>query len=342
MKLNIKPKRLPSGAWHTQIQIEGRRYSITRDTKQECIDAAVILQVKAAEASDDIKKIAYDKVTLRGCLNDYINRRTNVLSPSTLRGYDSIVRNRFKDYMDLPLSKITDWQTMVNDEAEQVSAKTVHNAWGLVYPAINEYGICPKKVLLPQIVEKDSDIIEFDKMQMFLDSIKGDENELAILLALHGLRRSEIFAVDKKDIVDGIIRVRGSVVIGRDGKFVEKETNKNSPSRRDVPILIDRVKVLVRQAPDGKLCPADNHAAYDAVKEHCEKCGLPHVSLHGLRHSFASLCYHLRLSEKETMKLGGWKDHNTMKKIYTHLEKKDETDAALKLKDFFKDIKRMG
>lgn len=335
MKINIKPKKLPSGSWRVQMQINGKKHSVTRKTKQECIDAVILLQVSQLHGSEDDKKIAYDKVTLRQCVKDYINKRVNVLSPSTLRGYDSIEQNRFKDYMDLPLSKINDWQKVINDEAAVVSAKSVHNGWGLVCPAINEYGIYPKRVVLPQIAKKDTDIIEYDKMQEFIDSIKDDKNELAILLALHGLRRSEIFALDKSDVTGGVIHVRGAVVMGRDGEFIAKETNKNQSSRRDVPILIDRVKALVKKAPDGKLCPADNHAAYNAVKEHCRKCGLPDVSLHGLRHSFASLCYHLKLSEKETMQLGGWNDYNTMRKIYTHLAQKDESEATDKLKNFF-------
>ena len=57
--------------------------------------------------------------------------------------------------------------------------------------------------------------------------------------------------------------------------------------------------------------------------------------MHALRHSFASLAYSLGLSELATMRLGGWADYGTMRKIYTHLSKHDLADAADTLSDFF-------
>lgn len=62
---------------------------------------------------------------------------------------------------------------------------------------------------------------------------------------------------------------------------------------------------------------------------------LPEVGVQGLRHSFASLAYHLKLSEQETMQLGGWSDYKTMRKIYTHLAKVDRLKAENKITSFF-------
>ena len=38
----------------------------------------------------------------------------------------------------------------------------------------------------------------------------------------------------------------------------------------------------------------------------------------------------------ETMKLGGWSDSQTMRKIYTHLSDKDRLAASNKMLDFYK------
>ena len=62
---------------------------------------------------------------------------------------------------------------------------------------------------------------------------------------------------------------------------------------------------------------------------------VPGIGVHGLRHSFASLCYHLGRSERETMAIGGWKDQNTMRKIYTHISEADLKKANEKLAAFF-------
>ena len=57
--------------------------------------------------------------------------------------------------------------------------------------------------------------------------------------------------------------------------------------------------------------------------------------VHGLRRSFASLAYHLRWSELETMRVGGWSDFQTMRKIYTKLAAQDESEAARKMERFY-------
>ena len=45
----------------------------------------------------------------------------------------------------------------------------------------------------------------------------------------------------------------------------------------------------------------------------CRKNGLPEIGVHGLRHSFVSLAYHLGWSELTTMQIAGYSDYNTMK-----------------------------
>ncbi|MGM9550390.1 MAG: tyrosine-type recombinase/integrase [Faecousia sp.] len=56
---------------------------------------------------------------------------------------------------------------------------------------------------------------------------------------------------------------------------------------------------------------------------------------HGLRHSFASLAYHLGIPEKIAMEIGGWEDSKVMHDIYTHLAKKDIAKRSQEFSDFF-------
>jgi integrase len=67
----------------------------------------------------------------------------------------------------------------------------------------------------------------------------------------------------------------------------------------------------------------------------CRKNDLPEIGMHGLRHSFASLAYHLKISEKIAMQIGGWADATTMHKIYTHIGKADILKSENLLKEFF-------
>ena len=66
------------------------------------------------------------------------------------------------------------------------------------------------------------------------------------------------------------------------------------------------------------------------------------INNHGLRHSFASLAYHLQIPEKIAMEIGGWADDGTMRKIYTHLSQKDIAKRAEEFSNFFSSKKQNG
>lgn len=72
----------------------------------------------------------------------------------------------------------------------------------------------------------------------------------------------------------------------------------------------------------------------------CRENDLPEVGLHGLRHSFASLAYHLQIPEMIAAEIGGWNDLSTMHKIYTHLAQKDIEKRSRDFSDYFDPEKR--
>ena len=59
------------------------------------------------------------------------------------------------------------------------------------------------------------------------------------------------------------------------------------------------------------------------------------MGAHGLRHSAVSLWWHLGIDEVTSMKLGGYADFATMRKIYTHLASQDMTKATTVIQTFF-------
>ena len=318
-----KAKKLPSGAWHIYLRLGGKSVPVTARTKNECEVEARQIKVDYLAGVRDTKYFSPD-ITLRQAITKYINSRDLVLSPATVRGYDTIERNRFKGYMDKKVADI-DWQKAINDESKSVSAKTIENAWGLVKSAL-KYAKCdypkPNDLTMPQVVAYESEWLEPEHLSAFIKALEGDKYEIRILLELHGLRRSEAMAVDigRIDLAKGLITVKGAIVPNRDHKHVKKETNKNRNSARVVPIMVPRLAELIadlKKRGEG-IIECNPNALMPHVKKVCIKAGVPVVGNHGLRHSFASLCYHQGLSERETMDLGGWSDAVIMRKyIFT-------------------------
>lgn len=329
------PRRLASGSWFVRVCIAGETYSITRPTEKECIAEAAALKANLKEARRSSRK------TVSGAIDAYIEARENVLSPSTIRGYRAIQRLRFPAAMPRRIEDITadQWQRYVNQEARRCSAKTLKNSWGFLSSVIKETTGRNITVRLPQVVANDLPWLTPEQIPLFLEALRGDFCELPILLGLSGLRRSEIMAVRWEDIdlERGCIYVHGSAVLGESGDLIYRQENKNTASRRTVPFLIPRLRELAEAAAGktGYAVTCNPNTIYNSANRICSRNGLPQIGAHGLRRSFASLCYHLGIPEAVTMKAGGWSDIYTMRKIYTKVSEQDILTQGRKYEDFF-------
>ena len=326
-----EPRQLKSGAWNIELRKEGE--SITEATREDCIAHA-----QAVRAGFLKQEKAPPKQSLKDFLRAYIDASAPALSPSTIGGYESIYKNRYQSFMNEDIHTL-DWQAMVNKDIEEVAPKTVHNDWGLITAAFGASKLPPPNVKLPRVVSKERDFFDYEQILRFLDAVKGRKCELICLLALHSLRMSEILALEQSSIVDGTIRIRGALVRDKDYKYIYKEANKTDKSRRDVPVMIPRLTDLWPEE-DAPLNFQKHSAANSMLADVCEKAGLPILTMHELRHSFASLAFHLKWDVMTTASVGGWNDINTVQNIYTHLAKKDKNRNINKMKAFYQSKSR--
>ena len=95
-------------------------------------------------------------------------------------------------------------------------------------------------------------------------------------------------------------------------------------------------KIIENTHPNAPIFITHPNSAYKQINKICRETGLPEIGVHGLRHSFASLAYHLGMTELEAMAIGGWSDYQTMREIYTHLSKSDLKNAENKMSAFYK------
>ena len=317
----MNAKRLPSGNYRVQYYVDGKRRSVTRPTAYEAEREAMILM--DADIPD---------LTLHEAIDRYIMERENVLSPSTIAGYRVIQRNRFQSVMHYPIADKVRWQQVVNNEAPDVSTKTLRNSWGLVKAVLTANGVQVPRVVLPQLIQEEHEFFQPDEIKRFVKLIEGHENEAQFLLCLHGLRKSEMLAVTDSDIKDGYIYVHGSIVKDSANTYVSRQSNKTEKSRRQVPIFVPRLESL---ALDLKCAP---DTIGDRFQRICRENDLPQIGLHGLRHSFVSLCYYLSISLMMTMKYGGYSNPYIVQKIYTHLADAEKEESQRKLRAFMSSV----
>ena len=333
-----EPRKLASGNYFIQLRLGGESIPVTAATAKECRDKARVIKSQHIVEGRAQRASGRNK-TLTKAIDDYVAARNNTLSPATIRGYRTIQRNRFKEVMNTPIKNIKNWQEICNSEARIIGPKTLRNAYGFIVSALSENGIDPPEITLPQIAKNERPWLDYEEILSFVDVIKGEKGELPALLALSSLRRSEICALAPSniDLKRNIIIVRGAKVPDEDHQYVIKSTNKNQKSQRSVPILIPRLTELLSASLDTDyLVTARPDTLRNQINRACKKGELPEVGVHGLRHSFASLAYHLGMPEKECMRIGGWADAKTMHDIYTHLAERDSQKYADAMREFYK------
>lgn len=280
-------------------------------------------------------------MTLADCIDKYIADHPS-LSPSTIRGYQIIKRNRFQNVMHIPVKAVKDWQSAYNAATAHLSPKTSKNTWSLIKASTAHCG-----AKLPQIIEvkqkrTEKSFLTHDEILRFVDESKGEKYRIAMLLGLHSLRLSEVLALTFADIDldSNSIRVHRAAVIDEHNKLVIKNTNKTDLSTRSVPIFIpdlhDELKRIKKyRDPSDRVVPVMPNTVYRATSAFLSSHGFPHGGFHLLRHSFASLCYYLDVPVLVTCRLGGWSNFQTVYNIYTHLENAKLSAENDKLTAFF-------
>lgn len=325
-----KATKLKSGEWNIRLRL-GNTVQNIKDYDRTVCERKARAAKAAAQADLRLQEKLTKKPTLRIAIDDYIEERKNGLSPASIRTYRIIQKNRFQSVMDRRLDSIKskEWQGIIDAEHGRFSPKTVKTSWGLIKSVLARNDIpYPQKVTAPRSApKKDAAWLEPDEIRAFVAAAKEDPYCIPMLLALMSMRISEIDALCWENIpADAdFIQTTGARVMDEKNKWVTKDIEKTAESCRRVPLLIPELKNAIQQQHkgSGKLLNACQTTLRRAVARTCQRAGVPEVTVHQLRHSFASLSAHLGIPKEISMEIGGWSNDRTMNEIYTHICRSD-------------------
>lgn len=330
-------KQLPSGSWFCRVRVNGKDIPITKPTRKEAEAEAMAVKYGIIEAE---KKPQQKNTTLEEAMKAYIKERDGFISPSTIAGYEKFKRNTFQSMMKKNIFTVTDdqWQSAIRAERKMGrSPKYIKNAWMFAAAAIVEAGAKRPKVTLYAPENNERAYLTHEEIDKFVKAIHGQPVEIPALLCLSSLRRSEMLALEWKnvDLKNQVLYVKGATVRGVNG-LVTKPQNKSKKSRRAVPIIPPLLEALEKEeSRDGTVVKVKADFVLKYVKRACQEARITVVDLHGLRHSFASLAYHLGIPEMIAAEIGGWDDLSTMHNIYTHIAQSDIAKRSQNFRDYF-------
>lgn len=323
-------KQLPSGSWRCQVYagkdpFGKRQYlSFTAHTQKEAELQALQWQLRYKEISRDSTAM-----TLREAMERYIESKSNVLSPSTLRGYTTMSRQRLQRLMPVKLNRLTNplIQQVLNAEAKTAYPKYIRNLHGLLSAVLKEY--YPSfhlNVTLPQKEIHPQQFLEPEQISVLLQAIRGTDMEIPVLLGLWlGMRSSEITGLTWEDVdfQHKTLFIHRAKVRDTSGQWVVKNTTKNLSSSRTLHIpdhLLDLLRFAKGDSsPADPVVPLEGHRLYQKLQTILKQNALPPIRFHDLRHTFASSCAALGVPPAYTQRLGGWSAPNTMNQVYTHI-----------------------
>ena len=273
------------------------------------------------------------KITLQMAFQTYIDTRTHVIEPTTVRNYHQIADHCFQSIMDIPITDLTllDIQAAVNAESERVSPKYVKNAFGLLKSVLKMHDINLKleAIMLPKIRKKQKELPSFEEVYAI---VKGTDSELPVLLAAWlSLRIGEVIGLQYKDVdeVNHTIHVQRTIVLTEIGYEV-REGCKTEKSERYIHIpdyLLNMIMAQPHERETDFIIPRTRKSVYSKFKRLMEKNGID-MTFHGLRHLNASVMLLLGVPDKYACERGGWSTDHILKSVYqqTYSSERERVD----------------
>lgn len=312
----MKIEKRGTSSYRIQSMYKGKRYSITFDHKPTQKEITIALAEKYQK--NETRKNG----TVEHYAQKYIdNKRKYGLSPTTIRGYLSMVKNTPVWFKELSFYDIDSkaLQKMIDEYFETHSTQSTSHLKGFYLCVLKEYR--PESVFTiknsPKQVKKMVYQPTTTDIQRIKEAIKGTRYSVFIQLAILGLRRGEIAALTVDDLSEqNILTINKDMIQDENRDFVIKETPKTSASNRRILIpaaLADEIRQQGYIYKGGLGMPNKYlHTVQD-------KLGIPNFHLHILRHFAAAYLNKLGFTRDQILEFGGWeKGSNVMEKIYSY------------------------
>lgn len=284
--------------------------TVTYTTKKE-------LERMHRQFQDEVHHNPLIDTTVQELVELYIRSRKALgVEATTIHGYEVAAKRIYSRFEGIDASDLTSYQVQVfiTDMSEKYSAKTIRNTVSLLSSAYEnavrlgqlERNPC-KTVTLPKKEQTKIDIFDEEQIMRFIRELNNErlDYKVAYELALFcGLRRSEILGLteDAVDTTFKWVRVR-QTRHNVNGKDVIQGT-KTASSRRELAVpdfVMEDIKELIKKhnevkyehtdflIQDGFGKPMGHSALTTQIYRIEDKAGLPRVSIHDLRHTFASM-----------------------------------------------------
>lgn len=279
----------------------------------------------------------------------YVDHASLRVAETTLAKYRSGIEKIIEAIGSVPLAKLNihHIQPMIAEWARSHKPATVHSMFEPLRASLNDavklsvinYNPCAA-VTLPRRKTPPKATLTSRQVSDMLDEAKGANYYIPLLLAVMcGLRRGEICALRWSDVdfEHGFLSVRKARVRRMDGVVVEKDAKSDASTRVvDIPpdLLAELKDTKEKQTPQSEYAcalkgePLKPDYITRAVSRLVARMGYEKMSVHGQRHTHASIMLSLGVHPKIVQERLGHKKISTTLDTYSHVLPSMQRESA--------------
>lgn len=367
---SLREKR--PGLWEYRI-FTGRNPATGKPMQKSIYGNTQAEAVKKAKAYmhdiDNGALVAPAKVTVAAWLDTWVKDYTSNLKPRTVALYKGCIENNIKPALGaVKLQSLNRAQVQAFINGLQVSPKTTKNIHGVLSVALSRavtldlLRLNPAHdVVLPRVQKPQLEVLEYAKLQEFLQAIGGHRLEYLFITTLFtGLRQAEVIGLtwDCVNFENQTVHVyRQLQIINKVYMFTSLKNDKprtitvaqyvvdilalqksrQEDWQRKAGVAWDNKEDFVFSNELGK--HITQTMVYKDFKAVTASIGLPALRFHDLRHSFAVISLHSGDDIKTVQdNLGHHAASFTLEK-YAHATERMKKDSAARMDTFIKTIK---
>lgn len=306
----MKVDQVGTNTYRVRKQYQKQTYTVYFDHKPTQKEIMAALNEKMQDAKSE------EKGTFGAYCDKYIASKRNVLSPSTLGGYQKCKRCLSKKFKSKKLYDIQqiDIQNEINEYAKDHSPKSVRNLHGFISAVLNMFR--PSMTIstaLPQKKRYKNTMPSTSEVEKILKAAEGTPYHIPFQLAILGMRRSEICGATINDLHGNMLTINKTQVYDEKNRLITRNDTKTTESTREICLPDNLVKEICEAGTIYDLTPP---MLVNTLHKYQDMLGIPRFRLHDLRCYYVSYAHSQGIPDVYIMEAGGWKTDYVMKNVY--------------------------
>ena len=322
----MKIQKLTDNTYRVRKQYKGTTYTVYFDHEPDDREALLAMSEKLQEVRDDSGKGCFEVYC-----DKYIESKRNVLSPSTLGGYQKCKRCLSDEFKSLKLYAIEqiDIQNEINNYTKDHSPKSVRNLHGFISAVLRMFRpTMTISTALPQKKKYAANMPTTEDVKKILAASEGTPYHIPFQLAVLGMRRSEIAAAKTEDLHGNYLTINKTRIYDEDNHITTRDNTKTEESTREIYLPDELVKEIQEAGTIFDLTPP---MLVKTLHKYQDMLGIERFRLHDFRHYYASYSHSIGIPDAFIQKAGGWKTDYVMKNVYRDAMKDQNEEMQKKV-----------